>query len=318
MPGQNAMEIKERILGTLKRRGPSLPVHIAKETGLSILFASAFLSELASEQKLKISNMKVGSSPVYFLNEHAYMLEKLSQSLNNREKEAFLLLREKKFLKDTEQPPVIRVALRAIMDFAIPLHRGGQIYWRYYITPESEFTEPTPQIIIMQAKEEPIKQKINIIEIKEEEKEPQAKTPEIKVRVEKVKKTKKEGHKDPNISERREKKEEKRKTKKKTPKRDDHFFNKVKEWVSASSMEILDIQSFNRNELQLRIKHKNEEQLLMAYNKKRINDSDLIKANKKAKELGLRYIILSLGEPQKKISDLIDATKNMSEIKKME
>jgi len=34
-----------------KRRGPSLPVHIASETGLSMLFASAFLSELLSEKK---------------------------------------------------------------------------------------------------------------------------------------------------------------------------------------------------------------------------------------------------------------------------
>jgi len=74
MPARNALEIKERILSLLRRRGPSLPVHIAKETGLSILFAGAFLSELVADKQIKFTDMKVGSSPIYFLKEHAYML----------------------------------------------------------------------------------------------------------------------------------------------------------------------------------------------------------------------------------------------------
>ncbi|MEK6820994.1 MAG: hypothetical protein AABY11_01170, partial [archaeon] len=136
---QNALEIKEKILWALKKRGPSLPVHVAKEAGLSILFAGAFLSELVADKKVKISDMKVGSSPIYFLNDHAPMLERFSKHLNSREKDAFILLREKKFLNDREQSPVIRVALRAIRDFAIPFNRNGQIIWRYYTVPESEF-----------------------------------------------------------------------------------------------------------------------------------------------------------------------------------
>ena len=47
-------------------------------------------------------------------------------------------------------------------------------------------------------------------------------------------------------------------------------------------------------------------------------DSDLVKANRKAKELGLEYAILSFGELKKKMSDLIDAAKNLSDIKKLE
>ena len=61
---QNPLEIKQKILRTFRTRGPSLPVHIAKEINMSILFASAFLSELLSEKELKLSNMIVGSTPI--------------------------------------------------------------------------------------------------------------------------------------------------------------------------------------------------------------------------------------------------------------
>ena len=97
---QDTSELKEKILSTFKQRGPSLPVHIAGATGLSILFASAFLSELFSEKKIKISHMKVGSSPIYFLPGQEHLLENFSQYIKGKEKETFLLLKEKKILKD--------------------------------------------------------------------------------------------------------------------------------------------------------------------------------------------------------------------------
>ena len=138
---QDTSEIKEKIILVFKKRGPSLPVHIAKETGLSILFASAFLSELLNERKIKISNMRVGNSPIYFISGQEIMLEKFSEYLKSKEKEAFLLLRERKFLKDSEQEPAIRVALRAIKDFALPFKKSEEIYWRYFNVPEMEFKE---------------------------------------------------------------------------------------------------------------------------------------------------------------------------------
>ena len=75
-------------------KGPSLPVFIAQETGLSILFASAFLSELIADKRLKISNMHVGSSPLYLVPGQEPMLENFSQYLKNKEKEAYLFKRK--------------------------------------------------------------------------------------------------------------------------------------------------------------------------------------------------------------------------------
>lgn len=281
MPTQDTSEIKEKILSILRIRGPSLPVHIASETGLSILFASAFLSELVSERKIKISSMKIGSSPIYFLPRHEPSLEKFSQYLKSKERDAFILLKEKKFLKDKNQDPAIRVALRSVRDFAIPFRRNEEIIWRYFLIPESEF----------KAEEKP----------KKEEKKPSEelsifdKAPEKK-KAKKQKKTKKVA-----ISQ----------------KKNEKFFNKVKEFLSKKSIEIIDIESFNKNDLILKVRIQNQEKLVVAYNKKRINEEDIIKANKKSSELKIPYIILGLGEPLKRLGTLIEAVKNLSKIEKI-
>jgi len=287
MPAQDTTQIKEKILSTLKRRGPSLPVHAAREAGLSILFASAFLSELVSEKKIKISNMRVGSSPIYFIPEQGFMLSNFSQYLKSKEKDAFILLKENKFLKDKEQEPAIRVALRAIRDFAIPFKKDDEIFWRYFIIPETDFK---------------IKEKVK----KEEPKEKM-------VQLTKPSKGR-EGGEALDIFEKPTKKKQRKKP---TQKKNEKFFNKVKEYLSKKSIEIIGIESFSKNDLILRTKD-SEEKLLIAYNKKRINEEDIIKAHKKSSELNLPYIILSLGEPLKKLDNFITAIKNLSGIEKIE
>jgi len=286
----NTSEIKEKILSVLRRNGPSLPVRIAKETGLSTLFASAFLSELFSEKKIKLSAMKIGSSPLYFLPGQESILERFYPHLKNKEKEAFMLLKEKSFLEDKTQEPAIRVALRAIKDFAIPFTKNENLYWRYLTIQESEFPEEKKSKQIFEEKESAQKEK------KSEEK--------LNIFDEKPRKT--------------EKKKTKKPAKKTQKKQDDKFFNKVKEHLSGKSIEILDIENFNKNDLTLRIRKNREEQLLIAYNKKRINENDIIKAHKKASELNLPYTIISLGEPLKRLNGLIEAVKNLSGIDKIE
>ena len=138
MPAQDTSEVKEKIVSIFKRRGPSLPVHVSQETGLSILFASVFLSELLSEKKLGISNMKVGNTPIYFIPGQEPMLERFSEHLKSKEKESFNLLKEKTFLKDSEQEPAIRVALRSLKDFAVPFKKNDEFYWKYFIVSKEE------------------------------------------------------------------------------------------------------------------------------------------------------------------------------------
>ena len=275
-------------------RGPSLPVHIGKEISTSILFTSAFLSELISEKRLKISRLKVGNSSLYFIPEQESFLEGFSQHLKSKEKEAFELLKQKKVLKDSEQHPAIRVALREIRDFAIPFKKDDRLYWKYLMVSDQE--------LVNKMREMPIKPQM----VKE-------KTFEKPIISEQIIVSKKEEIKD------KKKIIKKEIFNKKTPqKKGDKFFNKVKEFLSKSSIEILDVEDASKDNLILKIKINNKERLLVAYNKKKIDESDIIKAYKKSLELDLEYIILSLGEPVKKMNEFIEAVKKLDGIKKIE
>jgi len=315
MPAQDTSALKEKIILFFRRKGPSLPVHISKEVGLSILFTSAFLSELLSERKLKISNMRVGSSPIYFIPGQEPQLERFSQHLNNKEREAFTTLKENKFLHDSSQDPAIRVALRSIKDFAIPFRKPGteDIFWRFFTVSEREFS---PQ--------EPTKPKIqNIPEIKNiltfKEKEIKSE-PAITIKKEikhleifdkKLEKTEKLNKTD--------KIKEKRKPLrvKTNNKKNDKFFNKVKEWLSKKQIEILDLVSFSKEDIVLKVRLNEKEHLLIAYNKKKINELDIIKAYKKSSERGMPYFIISLGEVPKKLNEFLEAASNLSGIEKL-
>ena len=98
---------------------------------------------------------------------------------------------------------------------------------------------------------------------------------------------------------------------KKTSK-DDQFFNKVKDFLNSKGIEISGIEGFSKSDLILKIKDGNSEKLLIAYNKKRITESDLIKAHKKSKDYNLEYTILTLGDISKKLKELIESVKGFS------
>ncbi len=125
-------ETHDKIIQVLNEKGPSLPVHIAKAIEMSSLFVSAFLSEMVSEKKIVVSNLKVGGSPLYYLKGQEDRLESFSNHLHPKEHEAFILLRDKKILKESEQEPAIRVALRSIKDFSREFNKDGEVYWKYF------------------------------------------------------------------------------------------------------------------------------------------------------------------------------------------
>ena len=88
--------------------------------------------------------------------------------------------------------------------------------------------------------------------------------------------------------------------------------------MSKKEIEIIDIKDFKNNEALLKVKKNSREELLFAFNKKKIAEKEILSAHKKAAEENLPYSILSLGETTKKLGDLISAIKNLSEIGKIE
>jgi len=335
----NASHIKEKIIFILKTKGPTIPIHIAQETGISMLFASAFLSELLSERTIKMSHMRVGNSPIYFISGQEPQLERFSNYLKSKEKEAFLLIQERKFLKDSEQSPAIRVALREIRDFAIPFKRNNEIIWRYLTSPESDFKKeikPIEEHEYVEAKpkvfnntERLISEKIikdikievvneDLEETKREKEEEEKPAEEIGIKEEIIIAEKKKPAKEKEDRLKIKLKPTKVSKKRNTPKKEDPFFEKIKEFLSKETIEIVNIERFGKNEILLRIKSEGKEKLLVAYNKKKIEDTDIINANKKASELDLKYLILSMGEPSKKLLNLIESIQNLEKMEKIE
>ena len=289
----NPTNIKERILYLLKNKGPSLPVHVSTELKTSILFSSAFLGELYTEKEVKMSHLRVGSSPLYYIPGQEPSLENFANHLKSKEKDAFLLLKERGFLPDSTQSPAIRVALREIRDFAIPFKSGEEIIWRYFTIPEEEFKAKEEKTIVMEIKE-PVKIEEKIektLEIQEKE------APKKEVLRAKLKRKKASG--------------------KKMHGKEENFFNDVKDFISENSMDIVDIKGFGKKEVVLKINDKGEEKLLIAYNKNKISENDIITASKKASKEGLPYMILGVGGPLKKLDSLIEALKGLSSIKKV-
>ncbi|MBI2651766.1 hypothetical protein HYX01_04805 [Candidatus Woesearchaeota archaeon] len=136
------MGVNERIISLIKEKGPILPVQAAKEINENILMASARLSELIASKHLKISSLKVGGSPLYYLPGQEEKLQNFVNSLREIEKKAFLLLRQEKLLEDSLQEPAIRVALRNIQDFSVPLqvtyNNKNDIFWKWYLLGNKE------------------------------------------------------------------------------------------------------------------------------------------------------------------------------------
>lgn len=297
MPQEDHLQVKERIISFIERRGPSLPVHIAKEINNSILFTSAFLSELISEKRLKISKLNVGNSSLYFLPGQESLLEKFSPHLKSKEKEAFELLQREKILRDSEQHPAIRVALREIKDFAIPFKKDEQVYWKYFSVSDQELIDKIRGMPIVKE----VKKQIEI-----SEKKPEIKLEQkiLKVESKPLLKTKNKLIKE---------------IKQKTPgKKEDKFFNKVKEFLAKSSVEILGIEGASKDNLILRIRADGREKLLIAYNKKKIDEKDILDSYKKAAKLKLSFIILTLGESNKKLGEFIEAVKYLERIEKLD
>ena len=289
----NINSTKERILEVIRRKGPCLPIHISSEIKLEMLFVSAFLSELAAEKKIRISNMKVGGSPIYYLPEQKNQLENFSKHLPQKEKEAFLLLKEKRILLDEKQEPAIRVALRNIKDFAVPfnlnLGEGRKLYWRFYNVGEEEIR--------------------NFLEKKESKKH----TPIVK---EELKKEITKGKKEKPILELKEKIELKKSKKKEKS----DFVNNVLSLLKKEGIEIVEEKTYKKKEYEAVIKINSQLGVipffLIAKDKKRITENDLTLTLQKAQTLKMPALFLSPGELNKKAAQYLEQYSGLLKFKR--
>ena len=136
------LEYRDRVLAFVKINGPVLPVQIGKEMKTDTLLASAMLSELSSKGSLKISSLKVGGSPLYYLPGQEGMLIKFINGLSEKDRGTLEKLQQGKVLRDNEQDALTRFSLRTLKDFASPLnvtHDGQtEIFWKWHQVPDAD------------------------------------------------------------------------------------------------------------------------------------------------------------------------------------
>lgn len=340
----NLTDMKSRIVTFMRIRGPCLPIHISKETKTSLLLSSAFLSDLSSEKTIKISNMKVGGSPLYYLPGQENMLENFEKFLNHKEREALSKIKLAKVLKDDELEPAIRVALRNIQDFALPypikFRDASILFWQYYLVNEEEVRKMISDKLEqlqpkLQEKQEEKKIEEQLKEIKTEIS--QISAPEIKEEIEEKLEIE-EKPKTPvleiteNVKKEAEKKQERERAEKQKslepifieqekPKRvripTDKFLDQVKLFLASKNTEIVKIEKFDKKEITAKIRLESGKAcFLLALDKKRVDAQDLAKAYKKSE--GLPYIIITRGEASKKLKEEIDSYKNLERMEKLE
>lgn len=134
--------MKDKILAIVRAKGPVIPKDLTKQLKLDTVFAGAHLSELVANKKLHVSTAKIGGSPVYYLPDDKEKLQMLYNYMNDKDKAAFDVLKQYKILRDIEQTPIIRVALRSLKDFSVPLTvnlpSGQELFWKWYLSSKDE------------------------------------------------------------------------------------------------------------------------------------------------------------------------------------
>ena len=329
---------KERILSMIKIRGPSLPVQIARDLGVSLLFASAFLSELKDDDKLKMSSMRIGNSALYFLSGQEQMLENFINYLNQREREALALLKSEEVLEDEKLEPVVRVALRAIRDFAVPVRiradNDAKIFWKYFALNDNEAEELIKTKLLGVKKEKKIASPAALLQPSISTSEnalqnaisPQQTLP-IKKEIVKVKekKSKKEVPAPqvpltivPPITMQEKEQNKKSKAKKQE---ESEFAKSVRDYLAGKDMEILHVFNEKKKEFEGKLRidtlFGKQEFYFVAKDKKNVNDNDFAVALQKAQSEKVPAIVFAIGEVNKKGKEYLEQWKNLVKFEKI-
>lgn len=280
-------EKKDKIISYLEMNGPSLPVRVAKAISMDPVFASAILSELLSAKQIKMSNLKIGSSPLYLLPGQEQKLEEHTENLKSIENDAYIKLKEKKILNDEKETPAIRVALRNIKDFATPFKFQDKIMWKYIFTPDKEIEN------LLNPKKEESKKIENIFTTVKTESQDSKKSKETPINhnLEHTERIKKSGK--------------------------GTFLNQVEEFLEKQNTKITSIEEVDKKKVVAKIESESKTALLFAFNKTRITEQELMKCYKQAKAISLPYHLIILGNLTKKMNETIDAYKKLLRVDKL-
>lgn len=330
---KNATDYRERILRFIRGHGPSVPNEIRREIGKDNLIASAMLAELSANKHVKVSHLKVGGSPLYYLPGQESQLQRFSEYLHVREREALEYLKQEVVARDVDLAPVQRVSMRELKDFAEPitvaLYGQEELFWKWYLAKNEDIVDKVRQLMPQPAaKADPVvvQQKPEVLPEKKQEK------PEIAVKVE-VPELKRE--------ERKVRPQEKEKAQQKVPEKpagekperqeklketgerrsggkqtllspeDDRFYQKVRSYCQEKGLAIRSAEVVKRNaEVSLVVEVPSAVGPLTYFCKAKAkalcNDNDLALAMMEAQERNLPALLLTTGKVSAKALQKLD------------
>lgn len=282
------VERKEKLLALVKMKGPMLPIDASKAIGMDSVFTGAMLSELASSKKIKITNVKIGGSPLYYVDGQETKLQDLMKYLNGKDKEVAEKLRAEKLVRDNDCKPLERVSLRQIKDYAIPIRITNnneiETFWRWYLYKEEEAKNRIVELFAPVSKE--VQQSEldipNEKELKEYEKPAEEKQTELHIKKEEPKK-------------KEIKKLEKYEKKEKPLKEQLNFEDRILDFFSKNSIEIVEEKMIKKNKEMNYTSRVNSnigklDYFIKVKNKSKINEADLSIAFNEAGKMPLLFI----------------------------
>lgn len=326
------MITREKVFELVQQKGPIIPSDLTSELKENTMIIGAFLSELIASKLIKISNAKVGGSPAYYIETQKSGLEqKLYPFLNEKNKRAFDILKNNDVIQDEPQSPLMKTALRAIPDFAVPFKvtfKGKQeLFWKYFLTSDEIVKTKVKQILAeiypTEKTQEPIKKLEPITtEVKLPEQEKPTKLEEIKTPIQNkpvIKEIKKEEPINQPIPEKQKTLITEEATEQEKPQ--DEFLDQVEGYLNSLKMQIKSAKLIKKNkELDLVITVPSAIGTLTyfckARNKKKSNEGDIAQAFVEGQLIGLPTIYISNGDIPKKLeSELNDKYKNLKILK---
>lgn len=294
MANIDVQALKNQILEIVRKEGPVLPAQISQKVVSNILFTSALLSDLASQDQVRMSKAKIGGSPVYYIKGQEPKLQMLYKHLGEKLKKIFDLLKEKRILRDKELEPWQRVAVREIKDFSVMItvnHQGAQeTFWKWYLVHDEEAKKVITDTIKKEMPEEPKKE-----ELKPEPKEELKKEPAKELKQEPKEEVVKE----------------KKETVRKHVTSGDRFYGLLNTYFSDNRIVILEEQALRKNteyEFVIGIPSAlgNLKYFVKAKNKKKISDAELNMAYTTGERKKLPTIFMSTGEMTKKAEQYLE------------
>ncbi len=181
------LEPKEQLVyDMVLSKGPLTPVDVAKAMGTTSMIAAAILSTLVDRGLIKASQMKYGTSKLYYASgQEARVREILKTTLSPLQIKAIDLIKQSRIILDSDLSPQLRLFLSEVPDFVkkleVSFNNQNFVIWTYWNVSEAEVKSFFDSMF---KKEEPKEEK--------EEKKEEAKEEKKVVNQKRVKKKAKE------------------------------------------------------------------------------------------------------------------------------